>query len=155
MIKNDPIFGELDYNFVWSRNIVLQFLGEEVEVSLLIDGEEDGRFDEKQYTSYQTLVQNWQLIQLDLMQPMLDYYKQKRHELGYDIIFNENYPHVETTEQLMKMVTLDSIVVPYGEINEERDIGILFNCRWDLENGLGLRLLDEKVVDIGYQDVAI
>ncbi|WP_128102971.1 DUF2004 domain-containing protein [Paenibacillus sp. DCT19] len=155
MIKNDPIFGELDYNFVWSRNIVLQFLGEEVEVSLLVDGEKDGRFDEKQYTSYQTLVQNWQLIQFDLMQPMLDYYKQKRHELGYDIIFNENYPNVETTEQLMKMVTLDSIVVPYGEINEERDIGILFNCTWDLENGVGLRLLDEKVVDMGYQDVAI
>lgn len=75
--------------------------------------------------------------------------------MGYDVAFNENYPLVETTTQLMKMITLEGIVVPYGDINEERDIGVLFSCTWDSENGLGLRLLDEEIADVGYQDVAI
>ncbi|AFJ63829.1 hypothetical protein MUS_3978 [Bacillus velezensis YAU B9601-Y2] len=53
------------------------------------------------------------------------------------------------------MITLDGIVVPYADIFEGRDIGIIFNCSWDTENGLGLRLLNEKIIEVGYQDVAI
>lgn len=42
-----------------------------------------------------------------------------------------------------------------GDIYEERDIGITFDCTWDIENGLGIRLLNERVTEVGYQDVAI
>ena len=78
------------------------------------------------------------------LQAILDYYKQERQQLGYDIEFNENYPHIETIDQLLKRITLVGIVVPYGDIHEERDIGITFDCTWDTENGLGIRLLNEK-----------
>lgn len=113
------------------------------------------KFDGEQYTAYQSLMKNWKQLQQSFLQPILDYYQQKRHELGYDIALNESYPLVETTDQLLEMITLDGIVVPYGDIREGRDIGILFNCTWDVENGLGLRLLDVKVTEVGYQDVAI
>lgn len=33
------------------------------------------------------------------------------------------------------MITLDGIVVPYSGIYEGRDIEILFDCTWDVENG--------------------
>ncbi|UPK42413.1 DUF6985 domain-containing protein [Paenibacillus pabuli] len=155
MIKNDPVFGVLEYNYGWTRKTMFQLFGGEFEITLMIDGDEDGRFDEKQYTAYQSLIQDWKQVQYNLLQPILDYYRQKRIELGYDVAFNENYPLVETTAQLMKMITLEGIVVPYGDINEERDIGVLFSCTWDSENGLGLRLLDEEIADVGYQDVAI
>ncbi|MCP1422283.1 DUF2004 domain-containing protein [Paenibacillus xylanexedens] len=155
MIKNDPVFGGLEYNYGWTRKTMFQLFGGELEITLMIDGDEDGRFDEKQYSAYQSLIQDWKQVQFNLLQPILDYYIQKRSELGYDVAFNENYPLVETTTQLMKMITLEGIVVPYGDINEERDIGVLFSCTWDSENGLGLRLLDEEIADVGYQDVAI
>lgn len=155
MTINDPIFGELEYKYGWSKDTTIHFLGKETEVALMIDGEEEGEFDEEQYTAYQSLMQNWEQVQHSLLQPILDYYQQKRHELGYDIALNENYPLIETTDQLLDMITLEGIVVPYGEIREGRDIGILFNCTWDQENGLGLRLLNEGVVDVGYQDIVI
>lgn len=53
------------------------------------------------------------------------------------------------------MISLDGIVVTYAGIYEGRDMGIIFNCIWDTENGLGLRLLNEKVTEVGYQDIAI
>ncbi|WP_098748606.1 DUF2004 domain-containing protein [Paenibacillus sp. EZ-K15] len=152
---NDAVFGELDYDYIWSKDITINYFGVETPISLMVKGDDEGIFDKEQYLAYQMLMENWEQVQISLLQPILNYYQQKRHELGYDIAFNENYPFIDTTEQLMQMITLDGIVVPYGDINEERDIGILFNCTWDLENGLGLRLLDEKVVDVGYQDVAI
>ena len=34
-----------------------------------------------------------------------------------------------------------------------REIGITFKCTWDIENGVGVRLLNEKVVEVGYQDI--
>ncbi|MGR6764691.1 DUF2004 domain-containing protein [Paenibacillus polymyxa] len=155
MTKSDPIFGELEYNYSWVKDATIHFFGKETEIALMIDGEEDGGFDEAQYAAYQSLMQNWEQLQQSFLQPILDYYQQKRYELGYDTELDENYPLVETTDQLLEMVTLDGIVVPYADIYEGRDIGILFDCTWDVENGLGIRLFNEKVTEVGYQDVAI
>lgn len=155
MTINDVTFGELEYNYGWFKYTTIEFCGKEAEIALMIKGEEDGIFDEEQYTAYNSLMQNWGGIQQSFLQPILDYYKQKRYELGYEIEFNENYPQIETTDQLLAMVSLVGIVVPYGDIYEGRDIGITFDCTWDIENGLGLRLLNEEVTEVGYQDVAI
>lgn len=32
---------------------------------------------------------------------------------------------------------------------------MFFDCSWDKENGLGLRLVNEEIMEVGYQDVAI
>ncbi|MBT2216287.1 DUF2004 domain-containing protein [Virgibacillus dakarensis] len=155
MTIGDPIFGELEYDFGWAKDTTIHFFGKETEIALMVDGEEDGKFDEDQYTSYQSLMKNWEDIQPRLLKPILDYYNQNRHELGYDIECNQNYPLIETKEQLLENIKLVGIVVPHADINEGRDIGIIFDCTWDIENGLGVRLIHEKVIEVGYQDVVI
>ncbi|MGR5982263.1 DUF6985 domain-containing protein [Bacillus cereus] len=152
---NDAVFGELEYDFVWSKDTSINFLGNEVEIALIVKGDEDGKFDEEQYVAYTSLMQNWEQLQQSFLQSILDYYKQERQEPGYDIEVNEKYPLVETTNEILEMISLDGIVVPYAGIFDGRDIGITFNCTWDTENGLGIRLLNEKVTEVGYQDVAI
>lgn len=155
MTISDVIFGELEYNYVWVRYTTIEYCGREAQIALMIKGEEDGKFDEEQYTAYNSLMQNWEQIQYNFLQPILDYYKQKRYELGCDVKYNENYPEIKTTDEILEMIELVGIVVSYGDIYEERDIGITFDCTWDIENGLGIRLLNEKVTETGYQDVAI
>lgn len=145
---NDSVFGELEYDYVWTTNTTIDFLGNETEISLMVKGDEEGEFDEEQYLAYQFLINKWEQLQRNFLQPILEYYQQKRVELGYDIAFNEDYPLVETMEELLEMIILEGIVVPYGDVREGRDIGILFKCTWDQENGLGLRLLDEAVIDV-------
>ncbi|WP_430481810.1 DUF2004 domain-containing protein [Rossellomorea marisflavi] len=152
---NDPIFGELEYNYGWVKYTTIEFCGKEAEIALIVKGDEDNEFDDEQYVAYTSLMQSWEQLQQGFLKAIVDYYKLERQELGYDIEVNENYPQIETTNQLLEMITLVGIVVPYGDINEERDIGITFDCTWDTENGLGLRLLNEKVTEVGYQDVAI
>ena len=152
---NDSVFGELEYDFVWSKDTSVVFLGNEVEMALIVKGAEDGKFDKEQYAAYTSLMQNWEQLQQSLLQSILDYYKQERQDLGYDIEVNEHYPLVETTNEISEMISLDGIVVPYVGSFDGRDIGLTFNCTWDIENGLGIRLLNEKVAEVGYQDVAI
>ncbi|MEH7474302.1 DUF2004 domain-containing protein [Priestia megaterium] len=155
MTINDPIFGELEYEYGWIKDTTIRFFGKETQIALMIDSEEDGKFDENQYTAYQSFIKNWDDLQPSLLQSIVDYYKQKQNELGYDSGLNENYPLIETTGQILDMITFDGIVVPYADIFEGRDIRMTFNCTWDIENGLGIRLLNEKVIEVGYQDVAI
>lgn len=127
----------------------------EVKIDLIVEGDEEGLFAQEQYDAYTAFMQKWEDLQKSLLQYILAYYMQKRHELGYDIEPNEDYPFVKTTDEIRKMITLDGIIVPYGDIFKERYIGLSFHCTWDGENGLGVRLLGEKVVEVGYQDIVI
>lgn len=56
---NDAVFGELEYDYVWSKDITIEFFGKRVNIALMVDGEEDGEFSEKQYASYTALIENW------------------------------------------------------------------------------------------------
>lgn len=155
MKMNDAVFGELEYDYAWFKDTTIEFLEKQFEISLSISGEKDGEFLEKQYTAYQKIMENWEHLQQDILQPLLDYYKQKRHELGYDVSFNEDYPLIETSDQLLERINLVGISVLYVKSLEGRYIGLSFDCTWDEENGLGLLLINEEVARVGYQDVAM
>lgn len=152
---NDSIFGELEYDYIWSKDIIVDFLGKEVEISLMINGDEDDVFEEEQYIAYTSLMKKWSSLQEEISEEILNYYKAKRHELGYDIEFNQHYPEIKSTKELLSYITLVGIKVPYANIYGGRSIGITFDCTWDEENGVGLRLNDEQVIEVGYQDIAI
>lgn len=152
---NDSIFGEIEYEYIWSRNSKIKFLSREVDIMLIIAGDDDGRFEDGQYEAYKVLTNHWDGIQEILLEFILDYYKEKRKKLGYDIEFNEHYPEINSTKELLDYITLVGIKVPYANIYGGRSIGISFDCTWDEENGIGVRLNDEQVIEVGYQDIAI
>lgn len=155
MMINDSIFGEIEYDYIWFRRSKIKFFNNEVDIMLMIAGDDDGQFEDGQYESYQALINKWNEIQETFLEPILEYYKQKRKELGYDIQLNKNYPEIKSTKELLNYITLVGIKVPYADIYGGRSIGITFDCSWDEENGLGLRLNNEEVIDVGYQDIAI
>ena len=152
---NDSIFGQIEYEYIWSRNSRINFLNKEVDIMLIIAGDDDGKFEDGQYEAYQMLINSWNEIQKTISKFILDYYNEKRKELGYDIELNEHYPEIKSTKELLNYITLVGIKVPYANIYGGRSIGISFDCTWDEENGIGLRLNDEQVIEVGYQDIAI
>lgn len=155
MIIDDPIIGELEFNYIWSKDMTIDFLGKQTEIALIVDGDEDGKFGEEQYEVYTLLMRDWENIQHRVLQPILDYYIERRQELGYDVGFNEDYPLLETTDQLLEKITLDGIIVKYPELFEFYEIGLTFNCTWDEENGVGVRLMKGNVIEVGFQDVVM
>ncbi|MFE4760527.1 MULTISPECIES: DUF6985 domain-containing protein [Bacillus] len=153
---NDAIFGELEFNnYDWIGYKNIEFFGNEVKVALIVRGEDDGQFEEEQYMAYNFLIERWQQLQQSILEPILDYYKQKRYELGYDVESNENYPLIETVTQILEKITLAGIFVPDNDLIDFLDIGLTFDCTWDMENGLGLCLVKGEVTEVGYQDVVL
>ncbi|PRT36819.1 DUF6985 domain-containing protein [Bacillus wiedmannii] len=153
---NDAIFGELEFNnYDWIGYKNIEFFWNEVKVALIVRGEDDGQFEEEQYMAYNFLIERWQQLQQSILEPILDYYKQKRYELGYDVESNENYPLIETVTQILEKITLAGIFVPDNDLIDFLDIGLTFDCTWDMENGLGLCLVKGEVTEVGYQDVVL
>lgn len=155
MIINDDVFGELEYNYGWTKYTTIDFYGKEFEIALMVSGEKDGKFDKEQYEAYRRLIKDWKSMQDCFLKTILNYYKETRHELGYDVVLDENYPLIETTDQLFDRIKLVGINIPYARNLEGRYAGLMFDCTWDEENGVGILLIDEKINEIGYQDVAI
>ena len=85
MSINNEIFGELEYDYIWYKDIEIEFLGKKNKIVLMVDGDEDGEFEEEQYIAYKILMEKWNGLQDILLQEILNYYNVIRHELGYDI----------------------------------------------------------------------
>ncbi|SCC50504.1 Uncharacterized protein BCZB5J_03915 [Bacillus cereus] len=133
----------------------IDFFGNEVKVTLIVRGEDDGHFEKEQYTAYNFLIERWLQLQQSILESILDYYKQKRDELGYDVEPNESYPLIETATQVLEKITLVGIFIPDNDLIDFLDIGLTFDCTWDMENGLGLCLMKDEVTEVGYQDVVL
>ncbi len=52
------------------------------------------------------------------------------------------------------MIQIDALVIPVPGIYEERCINLALSCSWDEENGAGIRFINERIDEIGYQDIA-
>ncbi|MDR1702717.1 MAG: DUF2004 domain-containing protein [Sporomusaceae bacterium] len=153
-MANDPILGEIEYSYFWFKKITVNFFGEDVKITLSIAGREDEAIAPIQYEAYQALMGNWDKLQQDFLKPILEYYQTQRTELGYDEEDHPDYPLVETPEQILPLLTLLRIKIRPPGVRDGRFVGICFDCTWD-EDGVGLCLLDEKVVEVGYQEIAL
>ena len=149
----DKVFGIIEYDGFWSKNMKINFFKKPTEVCLIISGDETGKFTDGQYAAYTTLIKDWDKIQSKLLDAVLEYYKKERYEIGCDIEDDELYPQIETADQLLEYITLVGIFVRHSL--KDREIGITFDCTWDDENGVGLKLKNEEVVRSGYQDTAM
>lgn len=154
MIDNE-IFGKLEFDYTWYKKEKILFGGKEEEINILVAGGEEGEFENGQYEAYNMLRAKWSDIQEMILEKILYYYKNRREELGYDIVQSEKYPEILSINQLLEHITLVGIKIPYADIYGGRSIGLSFDCTWDNENGLGLRLNDENVTKVGSQDIAI
>ena len=155
MIEN-PVFGQIQFNgCFWEKDIDINFCGKDCRISLTIAADEDGEFETGQYDAYKMLMEKWGNIHPSFLKPMLDYYTQKRTELGYDKVSHADYPDIRTIEQLFRHIEITGLSIPYAGIYGNRSVGVTFDCTWDNENGIGIQLNDEQVIEVGYQDITM
>ena len=150
----DPIFGNLEYEYGWNGTVEeIDCFGKLEEINLTVYGEEDAPVTEQQRSSFLTFMAAWDSIMDDVAEAIWKYYINLREELGYDRERNICYPPVEQPSDILGMISLDLMVIPDDGIYEGRCVCLAFSCSWDDENGMGIRFLNEKIDEIGYQDI--
>lgn len=155
MKRNDNIFGKLEFDYGWFGESTIKYEDKIYDICLSVHGDEDETFQEEQYEAYTKFKEKLsdEFI-LEILNAVLEYYKKRRKELGYEKEQSEDYILIETTEELLKHLEFSGIEVLYSK-DHERRIGLTFECDWDEENGVGIYFVNEEVKEIGYQDVAI
>ena len=156
MTINDKIFGTLYYDSQWVKEMQINFMGKTSNIVLLISGEEDGSFDKEQYIAYTALMDKWMVINPMIVEKIWEYYNDERQMLGYDIDVDDQYPPIKTANDIVRYIKLIGIKIPYaGAFEGQRSVGLIFGCTWNEEFGVGIRLLNEEIYEIGFQDVAL
>lgn len=71
------------------------------------------------------------------------------------------WPEINTVDEVKEKIDFDGIIIPNPFIMEGkgRVIYLTFNKKWgdpDFdEDGLGIKLVNEAIVEIGYRDIAL
>lgn len=126
----------------------------EREVTLTIPTE-DGTIEEWQIILANKFCEKEGLLKDRVYKAIYDHYQEEAEELrlqfGDD--FQHLVPHVENIEQLKELLTPKGVYIGELEPSEEA-VGLLFECTWEEEHGLGVLLNNWKVEDVSHQDVA-
>ena len=64
-------------------------------------------------------------------------------------------PIIENKEELGNLVEPTQLIVRRVRNNGIRRLGLLFDCTWNIEHGLAVKIEDEEVVEVGFQDIVL
>lgn len=169
-MTTDEVFGELDFDDCgyWNGHLKLDFLGEDQEIGLMIDScyESQTEISHSQRETCRAFLEKWPELQRAVVKEIIRYYnEEERFAYGPDDPeeFAAWWPEIETVEEMVKWIELETVVIASDSIMEDvydgkRCLYLLFNRRWaeeDLnDNGVGIRLLDEELDGTRYKDIA-
>lgn len=135
-------YGKLDYDFgdIKSKTLDIQIDAYDIDESL-----------DRAKKILKNFFENWSMIKSEIIEEVYKYYHKKRKELGYDIEINEFYPNITNNFEITNMIEIIGITIS----SDVYECGIVCNCTWEEEHGLGIRLVNNKVVEIGEQGIAL
>ena len=157
-VMNHDVFGELYYNNSWYKEIELNLFGNTRKMELIIEGEENGEFEEEQIEAYKKFMQNKEEL-LEMCEEKVYIYYQEvnfdyRERLG-EQFKDKSAPIINTRDELNSLVDPRQVLFPMVFGNKVREFGILCECTWEEEHGLAVKYQNEKVIEVGYQDIII
>lgn len=155
---NHNLFGEISYDLYWSGEQKVRIFGQEKNIILSIDGSETGEFQDAQEDAYRNFVNNMDRLMNDIEEAIFDYYQEVYMDYR-DMLGEEDadklVPIVEDKEKMASLVTPTELVIRRVRKNGVRRVGLLFDCTWEVEHGLGVKIEDEKITEVGFQDIVL
>ncbi|MEK3951074.1 MULTISPECIES: DUF6985 domain-containing protein [Paenibacillus] len=155
---NHELFGEISYDLYWSGQQEIKIFGEKRMVILSIDGNEDGEFQDAQKEAYINFLNDMDNIMTEAEKSIFDHYQEVYMDYR-DMVGEEEAdkiaPVIKDIEDLGKLVEPTQLIIRRVRKNGIRRIGLLFNCTWEIEHGLAVKIEDEEITEVGFQDIVL
>lgn len=135
-------------------NIPYQSVLLEKEVELIIPSE-DGVVEGWQLEVVKDYLQKEADLKETVFQKIFEYYQEELPELRsqFGDSADEMAPNIDNIDQLKSLIMPTGICIGELEASEEA-VGLLFECSWEPEHGLGVLINNWNVEDVGHQDLA-
>jgi hypothetical protein len=152
----DPVFGILvDDGDDWNRDYEISIFGEDKLVKLVIRADE--KPTTKQRKTFAKFESSKDACTSEIEKALFDHYEaiveDRRGDL--DDLADEMMPVISKSSELKAMVLLKEIILQDWDAPDDKEIGFLFDCTWAPDEGLGVKLSDNKVTEIGGQDIVL
>jgi hypothetical protein len=157
---NDELFGELEYkkNF-WRGEMTIRMFNVEEKILLSVDAHEDADFSNTQRDAFRHFIQDMNNIMNEVEKQVYEYYIENvdeyREMLGDESQANKIAPKVDSLTALADLVKPTELIVRRVRRNGKRRLGLLCDVSWEIEDGLGIKIEDEVVEEVGYQDIVL
>lgn len=87
-------------------------------------------------------------IKNSILNALLEYYPFLKE------VYREEIPTIISKYDFQDLISLNSIHIFNEEIDGYTYLGFSFDCSWDEEHGLGVKILKDKVIEVGHSDIA-
>lgn len=148
----DEMFGELIYDYLWEGRVTINLYGEKYEIDLGIEGEEEEGISELQKEAYMMYKKKESEISLKIEKAIYEYYcsicDYEREKNDVEIF--KKVPNITNHLEMKNLVKPIKLCIP--ELDDEREIDLLFDCTWDIELGMGVSIVNEEINIIGVQN---
>ncbi|MEO0477807.1 MAG: hypothetical protein AAF085_17840 [Planctomycetota bacterium] len=145
-------------DFAWSGTIAQPPFPSLYGAELLVETRDEEQIapSDQQITAWQNLCQYKPTVQLAVLQATFEYYQKMRPQYakaGPEWI--ANMPELERPDQLTDRIGLNTVNLSWPYDEQPVRVGLSFGCTWEREHGIGVVLVDNKVIDIGGADCAL
>ena len=161
LIVEDNVFGSLqwdDNNFI--GKVKINIFNSNNLVNIFINTKEK-KIDDIQYKTFELFKKNLEFIQNDILDKLIKYYNNIKFSYGPedDDEMKAWWSDINSREDMISKIHSDKIVIQESHLHRnERCIYVLFNRDWggpDMDdNGVAVEIINEKVNNVGYKDIA-
>ena len=153
---------KVDYTKFKYSDAVEQWYGEitintndtskKIKVRIIDDLDDLGKLPQAGKDALEFFIDNYDKYKEAILEAVYDYYDYRKSAWGGD---DPKYPDVKNAEEVYEMMTLSSIIIGYNYNPGEHDIHFVYNCTFDIEEGVGICMTNLNVEEIGIQGIAV
>ena len=145
-------FGQRSHN--WYGKIKLDDPDVKKEISVAISPADDYSLPDSGKAFLEFFLENYPKYKQILLEAILEYYQDRRDEYGIDDPNDPDMPEVNDVNTIKTMITFTGMKVRKEKRFGKNAFGFFFDCTWDPEEGIGIRMSEFNVDKIGIEGIA-
>ena len=159
MELNHHIFGKLTFNYGWTQDMPLTIFGKEYVLEVTIDADDDGEFEVNQERAYVFFKEHQDEMIKEANAAVVSYYHNEISEIvsGYTDSNEKQFflYKIGNEEEIFSLLKPKQIMFPLTFDENVEEVGFLWDCDWDKDNGLGIKFTNGLLSEIGPQDILL
>lgn len=151
----DEVFGELSFSYGWNGKHFIELNGKMYPLFIKISADSESDISDSQRNAFKEYLNHEHDIWKNALILILDYYLSDIEEYRsmYEDEADDYAPYISTPDDLLSIIKPQGLFLPSK--STKMDLGILLTCTWDEEAGIGLRVKNGKIIEVGSQDIAL
>lgn len=146
-------FDRLRFDVLWETQMYFDLFGCEARLSVRTDDTEPAPW---QRIVFDVFMKHQAVLKPKVYAALLQHYQSIVDE--YREMFSSEHlhlvPRISSVEELSRVITPEAVYI--GDLHpEDPEVGVLFDCTWDISHGVGVRLRGDAVLEVGPQDICL